>query len=147
MAHDVGKSISEAPWASSGLGFLTRSWSFTMHRLEESQSLRHLDWWTISPLPQPGSSLTTATQQLDSSPPCACLICLVKFLAASQRTPPPTPVKDCPPVPLDLERFNHQQLPYTTGKEPGSPHFHFQRKNQSLLDSSVNGVKVTVTDC
>lgn len=128
LAHDVGKSISEAPWASSGLGFLTRSWSFTMHRLEESQSLRRLDWWTISPLPQPGSSLTTATQQLDSSPPCACLICLVKFLVASQRTPPPTPVKDCPPVPLDLERFNHHAVTLHNRKRTWFPSFPFSEE-------------------
>lgn len=128
LAHDVGKSISEAPWASSGLGFLTRSWSFTMHRLEESQSLRRLDWWTISPLPQPGSSLTTTTQQLDSSPPCACLICLVKFLAASQRTLPPTLVKDCPPVPFDLERFNHHAVTLHNRKRTWFPSFPFSEE-------------------
>lgn len=125
LAHDVGKSISEAPWASSELGFLTRSWSFTMHRLEESQSLRQLDWWTIPPLPQTGS---TATQQLDSSPPCACLICLVKFLAAAQRTLPPTPVKDCRPVSLDLERFNHHAVTPHNRKRTWFPSFPFSEE-------------------
>lgn len=131
LAHDVGKSISEAPWASSGLGFLTRSWSFTMQRLEESQSLRRLDWWTISPLPQPARILfnhcNSATGFL-TPPPCACLICLVKFLAASQRTLPPTLVKDCPPVPLDLERFNHHAVTLHNRKRTWFPSFPFSEE-------------------